>query len=100
MIESNYSGEIQIGELVHISPYSFGIYIGRGKGKSVQFYNLYSLQNLYLKKITKVYACYIYGSIGWRVMKYSPELFNKELKEVYNNAIKGLELLKQNTKKK
>ena len=94
MINSLCSGEINFGDLIYISPCYFGFYIGRGHGNSIQFYNIYELENLYLKN-KKIRIRYIYGRRSeMRVVKYSPELFNEELKETYNNAIKGLELLK------
>lgn len=101
MIESNYSGEIQLGEFITVDRYQFGFYIGRGQGDSIQFYSISTLAAFYLGDIKKPYVDYIYGSnTMWRIMKYSPTLLNAEYREIYDNAVKGLELLKQNTKKK
>lgn len=98
MLKSEISGDIQLGDLIVVGVYgnclNVGIYIGRGQGNSVQFYNLKRF-NYWLREGKKPYVDYICGQgMEHRVMKMSRECLSDSLKKQYDEASEFLKTQK------
>ena len=101
MIESKISVPIELGDLVLVDSYPC-IYVGQGKN-TIQFYSIWQLSN-YASRSKKDEDVYIRKRVieaghTHRIVKYIPELLNEEVREDYEKALEGLDLLMKHKKK-
>jgi hypothetical protein len=91
--------ELQTGDFVIAinshGGYTLGFYIGKGSGKSHQFYDIYHLSNWINSGENSPRKSYIPKAEYYNFIKYSAELItNKEELETYERAIEVLKILK------
>ena len=94
--ESKYTGTVRKGDLIAIGYDNYmllGIYVGRGKTGTIQYYSLYALsvfykENRHLHNYSKSYVNAPHQS---RVVKVNVNDLNEETLEQYNEAMIYLE---------
>ena len=94
--ESKYTGTIRKGDLVAIGYDNYmilGIYVGRGKTGTIQYYSLYALSIFYKENrhLHNYSRSYVNAPHGSRVVKVNVHDLNKETLEQYNEAMIYLE---------
>lgn len=97
---TEYSGQLKKGDLIIVSYDNrmvLAIYLGRGQGGSVQYYNLGLLYHWYMKELNgnppRPYKDYINSPRPDRISKYSRDLLEGDWIEIYDIAIKALKEL-------
>jgi hypothetical protein len=99
--ESRFSGTIRKGDLIAIACESYmdiGIYVGRGKTQTVQYYTLYTLSVNYSENrtLSRGDKSYINAPHKTRIIKISSNDLNDETLNHYNKAMIYLEQQKFN----
>lgn len=94
--ESRFSGTIRKGDLIAIAHQNYmqlGIYVGRGKTQTVQFYTLDTLNFNYSKNrnLSRFSKSYINTPHKTRIIKVNVDDLNDETLDDYNKAMIYLE---------
>ena len=87
---STYTGEIIKGDLVAIAYDNYmtlGIYVGRGKGGTFQYYDLNHIINVEDVNLPKVIKSYVNSPHTTRIIKVLPEALSMQRKEEYEKAM-------------
>lgn len=100
---TRYTGDLQVGDLVAVAEGNClyaGFFAGRGIGDSFQYWGMWSLcdwfDNKYGERMKgrKPRKAYHNAASPNRVIKITPEFFNKETMEMYEKSIEALKILK------
>lgn len=91
---SAFTGQIVKGDLITIAYCNYmvlAIYIGRGIGGTLQYYELNYIVSVANGNSRKLRKAYVNSPHSTRIMKISPEVLTIDRKEDYEKAIHYLE---------